>query len=169
MKPISADIVESTWQRMAAMSPGEALKLVDRMKEEQPVVMAYLMAVDHDLFNQEERELLVYLGMVVWQIMSPGNAPLSRVTEKALDKAEESNMKMIESLMEAPEPDFTETTRTMIENYGQPEVLRYVVEALVEAVENEEVRDENMGIMMLDLKTVIDCFHAQGQEAVRAR
>ncbi len=169
MKPISADIVKSTWQRMAAMPPLEAPKLVDRMGQEQPVVMAYLMAVDHDLFNQEEREQLFYLGLVVWQIMSQGSAPLSRVTEKALDKAEEANMKMIESLMEAAEPDFTETTRTMIDNYGQPEVLRYVVEALVEAAEDEDIRDENMGIMMLDLKTVIDCFHAQGREAVRAR
>ena len=169
MKPISADIVESTWQRMAAMPPGEAPKLVGRMEKEQPVVMAYLMAVDHDLFSQEERELLLYLGMVVWQIMSQGSAPLSLVTEKALDKAEESNMKMIEYLMDESEPDFTETTRTMIENYGQPEVLRYVVEALVEAAEDEEVSEDHIGIMMLDLKTVIDCFHAHGQEAVRAR
>lgn len=169
MEPISADIVESTWQRMAAMPSREAPKLVARMEKEQPVVMAYLMAVDHDLFNQEERELLLYLGMVVWQIMSQGSTPLPRVTEKALDRAEKSNMKTIESLMDASEADFTETARTMIENYSQPEVLRYVVEALVEAVEDEEVRDENMGIMMLDLKTVIDCFHACGQEAVRAR
>jgi hypothetical protein len=101
--------------------------------------------------------------------MSQGSAPLSLVTEKALDKAEESNMKMIEYLMDESEPDFTETTRTMIENYGQPEVLRYVVEALVEAAEDEEVSEDHIGIMMLDLKTVIDCFHAHGQEAVRAR
>jgi len=167
MEPISADIVESTWQRMAAMPPREAPKLVGRMEKEQPVVMAYLMAVDHDLLNQEERELL--LGMVVWQIMSQGSTPLHRVTEKALDRAEQSNMKMVESLMDASEADFTETARTMIENYGQPEVLRYVVEALVEAAEDEEVSEDHIGIMMLDMKTVIDCFHARGQEAVRAR
>lgn len=57
------------------------------------------------------------------------------------------------------EGGFIEATRTIINNYGQPEVLRYIVEALME--EPEEgclIRDENKGIMLLDLKAVIDCF-----------
>lgn len=52
-----------------------------------------------------------------------------------------------------------EATTTIINSYRQPEVLRYVVEALME--EPEEgclIRDESKGIMLLDLKTVIDCF-----------
>jgi hypothetical protein len=48
-----------------------------------------------------------------------------------------------------------------VKNYGQPEVLGYVVEALVEAVEDEDLSltDDNLGVMMIDLKTVIDCFN----------
>jgi len=52
--------------------------------------------------------------------------------------------------------------RNRPKGYGQPEVLKHVVEALME--EPEEgclIRDANKGIMFLDLKTVIDCFDTQ--------
>jgi hypothetical protein len=92
-------------------------------------------------------------------MMSQGTRPLPKVTEEVLDSAEARNMKMAEYLQGETREGFVEATRTIISNYGQPEVLRYAVEALME--EPEEgclVRDENKGIMLLDLKTVIDCF-----------
>lgn len=66
---------------------------------------------------------------------------------------------MAEYLQGETETGFIEATTAIINNYGQPEVLRYVVEALME--EPEEgcvIQDDNKGIMLLDLKTVIDCF-----------
>ena len=47
----------------------------------------------------------------------------------------------------------------MISGYSQPEVLKYVVEAIMEQPDEDcVIRDENLGVMFLDLKTVIDCF-----------
>ncbi|MDP2948724.1 MAG: hypothetical protein Q8P22_04225 [Chloroflexota bacterium] len=66
---------------------------------------------------------------------------------------------MVEYLRSGSEAGFLEATRTMLTSYGQPEVFRFVVEALRE--EPEEgcvIRNENIGIMLLDLKTLIDCF-----------
>jgi hypothetical protein len=52
-----------------------------------------------------------------------------------------------------------QATTAIINNYGPPEVLRYVIEALMEEPEEGYlIRDENKGIMLLDLKTVIDCL-----------
>lgn len=87
MEPVPAEIVEKTWKRMASLSPRTIPKLIQRMTKEQPVVLAYLMAVDDDILNQDERELLLYLGVVIWQIMSQGAKPLPRVTEEILDDA----------------------------------------------------------------------------------
>ncbi len=159
MEPIPADIVEKTWKRVASLSPRRAPALIERMSKEQPVILAYLLAVDHDLFNDDERQLLLYLGVVVWQIMLQGSQSLPMVTEDRLDAAEASNVKMAEYLERESEEGFLEATRIIIENYGQPEVLRYVVEAIME--EPEEgcvIREESKGIMLLNLKTVIDCF-----------
>ncbi|MBM3157868.1 MAG: hypothetical protein FJ004_11385 [Chloroflexi bacterium] len=158
---ISADVVEKTWQRVAKFSPQNVQKLIKRMAKEQPVVLAYLMAVDNDIFNQSEREGLLFLGMVVWQIMLQGTRPLPKVTEKILDEAEARNLKMAEYLRDETEAGFEETTRKIIGSYKQPEVLRYVVEAIMEDTEESSpIREENKGIMLLDLKTVIDCFDA---------
>lgn len=159
MEPIPADVVEKTWKRIASLSPRRAPGLMRRMGKEQPVVLAYLLAVDHELFNDDERQLLLYIGVVVWQIMSQGSQPLPMIAEAQLEAAEAKNVKMAEYLQQETEESFLKATRTIISNYGQPEVFRYVVEAIME--EPEEgcvIRDESRGIMLLDLKTVIDCF-----------
>lgn len=159
MDMISAETVEKTWRRVASLSPRSAPKLIQRMTREQPLILAYLMAVDNDIFNGDERQLLLYLGVVVWQMMSQGTQPLPTITEEILDQAEARNMKMAEYLQGETEDGFERAAELIISNYGQPEVLRYVVEALMEEPEEERViQDQNKGIMFLDLKTVIDCF-----------
>ncbi|MCL0049070.1 hypothetical protein M1N13_02095 [Dehalococcoidia bacterium] len=159
MDPISIDIVERTRKRMASLSERKAQKLAWQMQKEQPVVVAYLLAVDHDILTQDERELLFYIGTVVWQIMSRGSKPLPTITKEDIDDAEARNIKMTEYLQGETETGFVEATRTILNNYGQPEVLRYVVEALMEEPEKDVViRDDSIGALFLDLKTVVDCF-----------
>jgi len=161
MKPISPDIVEKTWKKMIRVSSfQETQRLVNLMSKKQPIILAYLMAVGSDLFNQDERELLFYIGMVVWQIMSQGSTPLPKIKEKTLDKTEKLNMKMIEYLKGKSDTDFTNAAENLINNYPQPEVLKYVIEALIEKTEEGcLIRDENKGLMAIYLKTVIDCLN----------
>ena len=159
MNKISSEIVEQTWQSMCTMPTEELPKMVEQLTNEQPVILAYLMAVGDDFFNQDERELLLYLGIVIWKIMSQGNMPLPEVSEEQLDEIEDSNIKMLEYLEDESNTDFITTVALLIDDYNQPEVLKYVVEALMEDSEEEyDIRDENTGIIMIYLKTVIDCF-----------
>jgi hypothetical protein len=160
MDPISAEIVEKTFTKLLSMSETEAFQLSYRLQKEQPLLVAYLAAVDEGILNQEERELLFYLGMVVWQIMSGAEKPLPKITEKTLLRIEKENLKMAESLKEADTVKFAEVVKKILQECRQPEVFRYVVAALMDEEEEEDngVRDETLGIIMLDLKTVIDCF-----------
>jgi hypothetical protein len=159
MEKIPAEIVERTWKEMATMSPLNYPKLINKFSTDQPYILAYLMVVDNEQFNRDERELLLYLGTVVWKIMSRGNKPLPSVTEKMIVAAEEKNIKMLEYLEGETTTDFYDTTATIIEDYNQPEVLRYVVEALMEDDEEEvDIQEQNIGMMMIYLKTVIDCL-----------
>jgi len=134
--------------------------MINVMRQEQPLILSYLLTVDDDILNQDERELLLYLGTVVWQMMSQGETPLPEITEEILDDVEKSNLKMLESLEGESEDGFVDVVEKIIDNYPQPEVLGYVLEALMEEPEEGgPIRDESKGIMMLDLKTVIDCFN----------
>jgi len=159
MNKIPAETVERTWKEMSTMSPLNYPKLIDKFSKEQPIVLTYLIAVGDEQFNEDERQLLLYLGVVVWMIMSRGNKALPRVTEKMIDEAEKKNIKMLEYLEDETVTGFYDTTATILEGYNQPELLRYVVAALMEEHEEEvDIREENIGIMMIYLKTVIDCF-----------
>jgi len=165
MESISSEIVEKTWKKLGKMSPLQIPKIAYRMRKEQPIILAYLLAAGHDTLNQDEREMLLYLGLVVWRIMSQGSRPLNEITENILNEMEISNVKMIEYL-EAESEAGADAMKKIIDNYPQPEVLKYVVEALLE--EQEEgcvIRDGNKGMMMLYLKTVIDCFSRE-QEGI---
>jgi len=160
MEPIPLEVVERTWRKMSKMPLGESSKLINLMRKQQPLVLAYLLAAGHKTLNQDERELLLYIGIVVWQIMLQGNRPLIKDTKDTLDKAEKANIKMLEYLEGESEADFIETTKKIISNYPQPEVLRYVVEALMEETEEDSViTDKGKVIMMIYLKTVTDCFN----------
>jgi len=92
--------------------------------------------------------------------MSQGSKPLIKVTRDVLDEAEKANIKMLEYLAGESEAGFMDTLGQVINNYPQPEVLKYVVEALME--EPEEgclIRDENKGYILIYLKSIIDGFN----------
>jgi hypothetical protein len=67
MDPISAETVEQVYTRMWSMPEQEAFRLSYQLQTEQPLLVAYLAAVDQDILNQAEREVLFYQGTVIWQ------------------------------------------------------------------------------------------------------
>lgn len=93
--------------------------------------------------------------MVVWQIMAKGGkAP--KVTKEMIDEAEAANFEVLDELTD----NFSEKKiAEILQNYNQIEVLKYVIEALMEEPEaGSAIRDEYLGMMMNYLKTVIDCL-----------
>ena len=170
---ISAETVTRVWQDMARASVEAAPLLVNQMKEEQPVILAYLLAVDDALFNEHERELIFYLGIVVWQMMKQSKRRLHKVTHKKLMQAEEANYDFLERLSASPEADFESATRTMLTIYPEPEVFRYIVEAIMEEEDYDPddppIREEYRGLAVMYLKTVLDAFISSLARAPRSR
>lgn len=157
---ISAETVTRVWQDMARVPISEIPRFVQQMEEEQPAIMAYLLAVGDALFNQHEREIIFYLGMVVWQMMKQSKRRLFKVSPRKLDRAEEANFALLERLSESPEAGWESLTRTMLATYPEPEVLRYIVEAIMEDDDPEDppIRDEYRGMAFIYLKTVLDAL-----------
>lgn len=135
--PISYETVTETWQRMADTPIDQAQRLVDQMEQEQPLALVYLLALDDYPFAQNEREIIFYIGAVIWQIMKQSQKPLQPVQEETLVRTEETNYKFLELLSEDTEADFMSATRNLIDNYAEPEVLRYLVEALMEDLDDD--------------------------------
>ncbi len=160
---ISAETVTQTWERMAATPESQAQRLVEQMSEEQPAVLAYLLATsEQPPFNAHEGQIVFYIGMVVWQMMEQSPKPPRQVTPAALDAAEQANEAFLEALSSDTEADFFSATKTMLETYPEPEVLGYITEAIMDDEDSDPddppIRDENRGLAFLYLKTVLDAF-----------
>lgn len=159
MQPITSEIVDKTWMEMSEMEVDGALKIINKMKKEQIELLIFLLSAGDDLENDEQRELMVYLGVVIWRIMSAGKKKTPGIPHDLIGAKYDTNIQMLEYLADEPEKDFYKTTEMIIQNYHQPEVLRYVVETLSEdATEDKIVNNDNIGQFFICLKTVIDCF-----------
>lgn len=160
METISEKVVERTWKKMTDIPLDEVPQTVKRLEKEQPEILAFLMAADYDVLNQDERELLLYLGITIWEMMRQGRPRPKRIGEKRLDRFIERTDQMAEYLMgESPE-DFEDAVEKIFKGHNQINVLRYAVEALFEMDESENpgVREEMKGLLFMNLKTVVEAL-----------
>ena len=157
MNRISTESVEKAYESICNLTEPEAYRLSFDFQKDQPLVVAYLTAVDQDIINQEERELLFYLGAVAWKIMYSGNYNHLEANQDLLLNIEAANQKTADSLRTTDSVKFAEVVKILLKECRQTDVLRYVIAALMDKNDAENsIRDENLGIIILDLKTVID-------------
>ncbi|MBC7105974.1 MAG: hypothetical protein H5T97_08540, partial [Firmicutes bacterium] len=106
-----------------------------------------------------ERELLLYLGVAVWRMMCRGGCRPGTVTEKLLDQIEMRNEKEFERLAGKGPRAVARAAAELLGRSSQPELLRYVVEALME--EDEPgcvIRPDAKGLLLMRLMTVIEAL-----------
>ncbi|MDD5701063.1 MAG: hypothetical protein PHU23_03340 [Dehalococcoidales bacterium] len=159
MERIPIETVVKVINRMDSMDEKKILKFAERVLKEQPDLVAFLMAIDDDILNQDEREQLYYLGTSIWAIMSEGKLRLPRITNELLAKADEANLNWLESAGRKKSVSMEKLVERMLMDYPQPVLLGFAV--MVLAGENDEecnIRDESRSVILLDVKTVIDCF-----------
>jgi hypothetical protein len=156
---ISSDIVTETWQRMSQVPPEQAPEMVNQMRAEQPVALGFLLHLEDFPFNRYEQELIFYIGMVVWQIMKQSRRQLYKVTRKKLQEAEERSLELLDDLATSDEGDLVQSIQRILRTYPEPAVLRYIVEAIMEADPEEPgFRDEYTGLAFVHLKILLDAF-----------
>ena len=160
MDIISEEIVERIWNEVAVTTIEEVPKQAQRFRKLQPFLSVYLLGIGGDGLTREEREVLFYVGMVVWRIMAKGNKKLTEVSGETIDKFEKNNWEMVGYFVsENKEVDFIAQLEVIIEGYKQKHVLKYVMESLMEHDPDDTVlRDDKIGEMFIYLKTVVDCL-----------
>ena len=159
MKTISGKIIDRTWKRVNEATEEDAQGLMDEMAKEQPFIVTYLLAVEETMMSGDERGQLMLIGLILWKLFSAENAGLVTVTKEELEAAEEANIKFLEELESGSEMDHMSALQHLMTTYNQIEVLNAVIEALMAGNEDEpELAGEHVGLALLHLKTVVDCF-----------
>jgi len=160
---IDAATVEATWRRVGAFTEPQARREAERVGREQPDLLAFVVASTREL-SPAAHELGVYLFHVVFAIFrTASDRREPRVKAGAIERQWTRNSEALERLEGAHERFLQRAALQQVS--GEPEVMRYVVEAVLEAGDDPddpvELTEEDQGMLFLVLKTVVDLLQRQ--------
>jgi len=153
--PLSKEFVEKTWQEVSGFTPARVDKEMLNMGKNQPDLLAFLMAYTDDL-QQEVKELAIYIAFVVYKMFLDSSGKIPRISSGEIMARYNENERFLGSLQEAHEQLIEKIVD--VEVFKQPYVTRYVLEALTEDAEEDDIRiaEEDIGFLLILFKTEIE-------------
>ena len=165
MNTISEAAINKTWQRINEAAPEDTKARFDRMGKQQPFIVAYMLAVEETLVDETERGTLLFLTLMIYEIMSAGRRRPPQITGAQLETAEAANAKFLEDLEGGSEMGYLEGLGNLMATYNQMPLFGAVLEALMaDHAEEPEMADENVGMYLLHLKSIIDCLDLEAPQ-----
>ena len=157
MDPIPEELVEETWQEVSSFASGRVIKEMGQVSKSQPELLAFMMEFVQDL-DQEVKELAVYIFYVIFRLFQKSSRKrIEKISTESIIECYEKNEDLIQSLEGIHQKFLDRIARVQLSS--QPYVMKYVVEALIEAPEEEDpvaLTEEDTGFLFLLLKTVVD-------------
>ncbi len=160
MKQISEELVEDIWQEVAMFNPSQISKGMKAASKQQPDLLAFMMEFTQDL-DQEVKELAIYMFYNVYRMFNVSyQKRINKISAKDIIKCHEHNEKFMETLDGTHDKFLDRIVRIQVSE--QPYVMKYVLETLFEAPEEEdpvELTEEDTGYLFMLFKTVIDLLN----------
>lgn len=153
MQFVPEEIIDAVLDELGASQELQA-ETLERLRDEQPVVLAYLFTEHVNAFLQQEKEYLLYLLLVLWESSKRVNPSLPTATEEALSQAEEANW---ETLQEGSSKRFRDRLDVFFATTPQEDLLAFVEDSLLDE-EDGFVSKEGREPMFVMLKSILDCW-----------
>ena len=159
MRTIPENSIDPIWTRLNESPPDEIRQKFEKLGKAQPFIVAYMLAVEETLMAEGDRGNLLFLTLIIHEIMSAARPRLQQITGEVLESAESANTQFLENLEAGSEIGYIDALSKLVATYNQMPLLGAVLEALMAGNEEEpELADENLGMALIHLKTVIDCL-----------
>ncbi len=162
MEPISEELVDDTWQEFAGFSPVRVQKETIKVNKNQPNLLAFMMEFIQDL-DQEVKELAIYMFYVVCRMFQKSSKKkIKRISPEEIINCYEKNEHLMKTL-EGAHDKFLERIAE-VQLAGQPYVMKYVLETIMDEPEEDpvELTEEDIGYLFLLFKTVVDVLDEKG-------
>lgn len=124
------------------------------LENQQAELMAYLFAEDEATFNEEEKDFLLYLLLIIWEAVRGKVEHTAPISAAAMADAEELTWEQLENSVGKK---FRERLDPFFEATSQEDLLAFVEDALMDE-EGTPVTKEGREPMFVALKAVIDCL-----------
>lgn len=167
MHPISEKECEASLRELHKLFPENLEAIQEEMAQQQPILFRYILAFEYDdILTEEDHDLVLFLGTLIWKIMTAGNNRIKRISKTKIKEAELKNLALFNNLK--TDYDLLNMIDSILEAYNQQIVFVFILFSLMEDEIKEllkEKRDkdklvyiENKIYMLLFLKTMIDCL-----------
>lgn len=160
---ITEQAVSRVLNELSSLTSDEVREMAMQMSEEQPFLQAYLLAACNSRsFREHEVEIFFFVGVLLWQVVRRNTEGAQMVTDMDLEDAENANELMLQRLNSESPGDFLSAGESLVVNYPEPELLRYMVRFLMEDEtgnpDNPPFGEENLGVAFFHLKVVMDAL-----------
>ncbi len=158
MTTVSDEVIDKSTDELHNLEDEELRNMVYKMSEEQPNLLSFLLSMGEDELTNEEQEVLLFLGVNVWNAFKKVK-PLPQIPDEEIEKADKKNEDLLKYLEKEGEEGLTENAESMIDGHNQAPLLHYVINAIMEEdMEEEEplVSEENKGLIFLTMKSYIE-------------
>ena len=91
MRQLTYDEIDALWRDKADMEPEEAPQLVEKMGQQQPNALSYLLATGNEILIPSEREVVFFMGVLVWYVIDSLKIILPEITLDQLLETENKN------------------------------------------------------------------------------
>lgn len=164
MPVVSPDLMEETWESVAASSPEAIEKMQKACGAKQEELTAFVLAYLSE-FSNEALGVALWVHLVARQAFVRSGARFKRIKPNKIERAWRDNQNLFAELWSSAEDDpYEELAEREI---AEPSVVRYIVDAMTETHPDDpiSISDEECRHAVQVLKTVSDCLH----DAYRAR
>ncbi len=151
------NFLENTWDQLVEWPEEKWLQLVDTIGEENPVILTYITEIGQEELNEGEEELLLFLGVFIWYVMSQDNE-FSTNGEDLFEDTRQANEALWEYLIAESEEIVDEIILSTIETHPYKEFLLFLAEIIWDDDElrEDEIRVEKRVYLWLYLKIMVE-------------
>ncbi len=149
---VSEEVVEQNIEKVSSA----AEEFLAAFRQTEPALYAYVMSDQFLLLTEEERELLLFMALVIWASLKERREGKLSVTEREIGSAEEENWTLWQRVGKGP---FRHRLDVFFEGYAEEDLLAYVEDSLL--IEDGKVNElgvtpEGRELLLMSLKTLID-------------
>ena len=138
-------------------------KTTHEFAERQPAILSFLMSDHEGALNNDERDFMIYLAIVIWRSVEHVNSECKIVRPKKISSAEEANWAVIEKIKRR---NFRDRLDVFFEDTLQEDLLAFIEDSLTldeidDGADGIQVTKEGIEPMFVMLKTVVDVLTSQ--------
>ena len=126
--------------------------LVRDFQAKQPDLMAFILSEDTLFLTSDERDLLLYLSLIIWKSVAEVVPLTKRIDAEQISEAEDANWAKLENVKSR---QFRERIDVFFNQYPQEDLLAFVEDALAPD-EESPITNEGREPLFVALKTIID-------------